>query len=108
LATCYAESTGRNPLKAAHSGRRKPSALLLRPFMDCKDLRQKFFNRERVEGVEYQHNDYVRVIDGEYKGSNGSLISLEAISPEPTFLVELDDGDDVEIRQSELNFISHG
>ena len=75
--------------------------------VDCKDLRQTFLNRERVEGVEYQHNDYVRVIDGQYKGRNGSLISLEAIAPEPTFLVELEDGSDVEIRQSQLSFISY-
>jgi hypothetical protein len=38
---------------------------------------------------------------------NGSLISLEAIAPEPTFMVELGDGGDVEVRQSQLNFISH-
>ena len=75
--------------------------------MDCKDLRQTFLNRERVEGVEYQHNDYVRVTDGPSKGRNGSLISLEATAPEPTFLVELEDGGDVEVRQSQLSFISH-
>jgi ribosomal protein S4E len=75
--------------------------------MDCENLRQTFLNRERVEGVEYQQNDYVRVTDGKYKGRSGSLISLEAIAPEPTFLVELEDGGDVEVRQSQLIFISH-
>jgi hypothetical protein len=75
--------------------------------MECKDLRQTFLNRERIEGVEYQHNDYVRVIDGQYKGRNGSLISLEAIAPEPTFLVELEDGGDVKVQQSHLGFITH-
>lgn len=75
--------------------------------MDCEDLRQTFLNRERVEGVDYQHNDYVRVTDGEYKGRSGSLISLEAIAPEPTFLVELEDGCDVEVRQSQLIFVDH-
>jgi hypothetical protein len=75
--------------------------------MDCKDVRQKFLNRERIEGVEYQHNDYVRVIDGQYQGYSGSLISLEAFAPEPTFLVELEVGGDVEVRQSQLGLISH-
>lgn len=75
--------------------------------MDCKDLRQTFLDPERIEGVEYQHNDYVRVIDGQYKGRTGLLISLEAIVPEPTFLVELEDGGDVKVRQSQLGFISH-
>ena len=71
------------------------------------DLRQAFFNRENIRSVEYRHNDYIRVIDGQYEGRNGSLISLEAITPEPIFLVELEDGGDVEVRQSELRFISH-
>lgn len=74
--------------------------------MNCKGLRQTFLNRERVEGVEYQHNDYVRVIDGQYKGRNGSLISPEAIAPEPRFLVEREDGGDVEVRQSQRSLIS--
>jgi hypothetical protein len=75
--------------------------------MDCEDLRQRFLNRKRVEGVEYQHNDYVRVTDGEYKGRSGSLISLEAIAPEPLFLVELEDGGDIEVRQSQLILVGH-
>lgn len=75
--------------------------------MDDVKLRQAFLNRESIAGVEYQHNDYVRVIAGQYRGKNGSLISLEAIAPEPTFLVELEEGGDVEIRQSQLCFISH-
>lgn len=75
--------------------------------MTSKDLNQAFLNRESVAGVEYQHNDYVRVIDGVNKGKNGSLISLLAIETEPTFLVELEQGGDIEVRQSQLCFISH-
>jgi transcription antitermination factor NusG len=71
------------------------------------DLRQAFLNRESIASVEYQHNDYVRVIDGQYKGITGSLISLEAVAPEPTYLVELEEGGDVKVRQSQLCFISH-
>lgn len=75
--------------------------------MNGKNLRQAFLDRERIVGVKFQHNDYVRVIDGPYTGMNGSLVSLEAIESEPIFLVELEEGGDVEIRQSHLGFINH-
>lgn len=75
--------------------------------MNSTDLGQAFLNRESVVGVEYQHNDYVCVIDGPYHGKNGSLVSLLAIETEPTFLVELEEGGDIELRQSQLCLISH-
>jgi hypothetical protein len=75
--------------------------------MSSRDLCQAFLNRESIVGVEYQHNDYVRVIDGPYCGKNGSLVSLLAVETEPMFLVELDEGGDIELRQSQLSFISH-
>jgi 4-hydroxy-3-methylbut-2-enyl diphosphate reductase IspH len=59
--------------------------------MNSKDLCQAFLNRENIAGVEYQHNDYVLVIDGPHQGKNGSLVSLLAIETDPTFLVELED-----------------
>lgn len=75
--------------------------------MNSKDLCQAFLNRETIAGVEYQHNDYVRVIDGPHTGRRGSLVSLLSSATEPTFLIELEEGGDVEIRQSQLSFISH-
>ena len=71
------------------------------------DLFQAFLNRERISGVEYQHNDYVRITDGRHQGKFGSLVSLLSAETEPIFLVELEDGGDVEIGQSRLCFISH-
>jgi hypothetical protein len=75
--------------------------------MNNNDLCQAFLNRESVPGVEYQHNDYVRVIDGPHRGKSGSLVPLVAIGTEPRFLVELEDGGDIELQQSQLCFISH-
>lgn len=75
--------------------------------MNNIDLCQAFLNRERITGVEYQHNDYVRVIDGPHQGKNGSLVSLLTIETEPRFLVELEEGGDIELRQSQLCFIAH-
>jgi ribosomal protein S4E len=75
--------------------------------MNHIDRCQAFLNRESVTGVEYQHNDYVRVIDGPHQGKTGSLVSLLTVETEPKFLVELEEGGDIEIRQSQLCFISH-
>ena len=46
-------------------------------------LCQAFLNRESIAGVEYQHNDYVRVIDWLYQGKAGlsSGYSLSKQSP---------------------------
>lgn len=71
------------------------------------DLSQAFLNRESIAGVEYQHNDYVRVTDGPHQGKHGSLVSLLDMKIEPIFLVETEEDGDVEIRQSQLCFISH-
>lgn len=71
------------------------------------DLCKAFLHRERIIGVEYQHNDYVRVTSGPHQGKFGSLVSLLSAAIEPIFLVELEDGCDVEIGQSRLCFISH-
>jgi len=70
-------------------------------------LCQAFLNRERILGLEYHHNDYVRVTDGPHQGKFGSLSSLLSAEIEPMFLMELEDGGDVEIAQSQLCFISH-
>jgi ribosomal protein S4E len=75
--------------------------------MDRNNLSQAFLNREAIAGITFQHNDYVRVIDGAHAGKNGSLVSLIATASEPRFLVELEQGTDAEIAQSQLRFISH-
>jgi hypothetical protein len=75
--------------------------------MNNNDLCQAFLNRESISGVEYQHNDYVRVIDGPHQGKSGSLVSLLATGTEPRFLVELEEGGDTELLQSQLCLVSH-
>jgi len=54
--------------------------------------------------VAYQHNDFVLVVCGEHAGSKGSLAYLISLSSEPTFILELESGSDVEIKQSELAY----
>jgi hypothetical protein len=69
------------------------------------DLASAFLDRVPIAGVDFLHNDYVRIIGGENFGNTGSLVTLLTLSPEPLFVVELESGLDVKIPQSELSLI---
>jgi hypothetical protein len=68
-------------------------------------LQEQLLRRLSCSSVRYR--PYVRVTDGPHQGKFGSLVSLLSAETEPIFLVELEDGGDVEIGQSRLCFISH-
>ncbi|XAL99354.1 hypothetical protein OT109_17460 [Phycisphaeraceae bacterium D3-23] len=51
-----------------------------------------WFEGESPPGGRFHHNDSVRILSGPHAGSFGSLISVEALDPEPTYLVELASG----------------
>ena len=64
-----------------------------------------FLGGETLQGVRYQHNDYVKVISGPHSGDTGSLISIEELGTDPLYLVELESQQDATIRQSCLELI---
>lgn len=66
-----------------------------------------FLARRALPGVRLQHNDYVKVISGAYVGDAGSIVSVEELGSDPEFVVELESGKDVRIRQSNLEFVVH-
>ncbi|MBB6341947.1 hypothetical protein HNP49_002115 [Pseudomonas fluvialis] len=72
--------------------------------MESVQLNQAFLSHTPISGVAYQHNDFVLVVSGAHAGSKGSLASLISLSPEPTFILELESGFDVEIKKSELAY----
>jgi len=64
---------------------------------------ETFFRGEASHGVNFGVNAPVRVTKGAEAGKTGSVISLEDLEPEPTYLVELgEDGRDIKIKQSDL------
>ena len=65
-------------------------------------LAQNFLDHTPIHGVEYEHNDFVRIVKGAYAGKSGSLVSVLGLEPEPQFVLELESGFDVEVFQSEL------
>lgn len=66
---------------------------------------QAFLDREAILGVTFMQNDYVRVVSGMLQGSFGSLVTILELEPEPLFVLELETGLDVNVRQSEIELI---
>ena len=66
------------------------------------DIAQAFLNHTPMPGVLFEHNDYVRIVDGPYAGQSGSLVTVIGLEPEPKFVLELESGFDVEILQSHI------
>jgi hypothetical protein len=69
------------------------------------DISQAFLNKQQIDGVEFMHNDYVRVVAGRFEDSLGSLVALLDVQPEPMFTMELETGVDVRVKQSEIQLI---
>jgi hypothetical protein len=75
--------------------------------MQQADLTQAFLSHIPIDGVEFEHNDYVQIISGIYIGKFGSLVTVLELLPDPKFIVELENGFDVEIFQSQLKAVIH-
>jgi ribosomal protein S4E len=67
-----------------------------------------FLDLKPIPGVALQHNDFVMVVGGEHIGDSGSIVSVENLADDPTYLVELEKfRGDALIRQSDLQFVEH-
>ncbi|MFZ3014304.1 MAG: hypothetical protein WA045_11410, partial [Nitrospira sp.] len=63
------------------------------------DQHNDFLEHKPIEGVRFEHNDSVRIVAGEHKGKNGSLVSIEELGEDPLFVRELVTGFDTRVRQ---------
>ncbi len=55
-----------------------------------------------IPGVRHYLNHWVLITRGEHAGTRVSIISLEGLDPEPTYLAELPDGTSILVEQSRL------
>jgi hypothetical protein len=67
-----------------------------------RNTQNDFLADRPLPDVAFEHNASVAVIDGEYVGKSGLIISLEEIGDDPAYLVELESGVEVLIRQTQL------
>jgi hypothetical protein len=66
------------------------------------DIGQAFLWQEYIVGVHFMHNESVTVTSGPHAGSQGSLVSLVGLEPEPEFTLEAESGKDIQVLQSSL------
>ena len=65
----------------------------------------KWLAGEVVENSMFKLNDDVKIISGNKYGAVGSVISLETVGTDPTYLIELVSGEDANVKQSEIEKI---
>lgn len=66
------------------------------------DHHNNFLAHKPIEGVGFEHNEYVRIVSGEHKDKRGSLVSVEELGDDPLFVLELESGFDIRVRQSQI------
>lgn len=67
--------------------------------------RELWYSGRPIVGVRFSANDPVEVCEGVHVGAEGAVISLEGLTPEPEYVVELGSGDDVLLPQSFLRLV---
>jgi hypothetical protein len=75
--------------------------------MNPSDIGQAFLNHTEIAGVRFMHNEYVEILQGKHSAQRGSLVTVLTLEPQPTFIMELESGFDVEVVQSFLRLVPH-
>ena len=57
---------------------------------------------KKVGNSEFSLNENVSIVFGDHAGKSGSVISLETNEETPGYIVELDSGHDVYVKQSDI------
>ena len=70
--------------------------------VDRGTLDDLWFSSQPIPGVAFGLNDSVRIKAGAYSGEMASVISLESLEPAPVYLVELANGTDLKVTESDL------
>ena len=71
--------------------------------MNQHELDKLWFSSRPIPGVAFGLNDSVQIKSGENAGALATVISLVALEPEPTYMVELGSGgDDMAVVESDL------
>ena len=70
--------------------------------MNHRGAGDRWLNGETVEGVRFGPKDPVEILGGSRDGQRGKILLLIALEPEPTYLVLLEIGTEIRVRQSSL------
>lgn len=70
--------------------------------MERKGAGDRWLSGQAVPGVAFAQRAPVEIVGGARDGQRGTVLLLVALDPEPAYLVLLETGGDVRIRQSNL------
>jgi hypothetical protein len=70
--------------------------------MERDEIDWRFMRREPVEGLAFLLGDSVDVITDPHRGATGSVIAVRELLPDPIYVVELGNGQEVHLAQSAL------
>lgn len=70
--------------------------------MDRQQIIDLWMQQENIPAASFRMNDSVEVVEGDLSGEKGCLISLIELEPEPMYLVEISDGSEVRLEESQL------
>jgi hypothetical protein len=70
--------------------------------MEHLGVGDRWLEGEAVEGVRFGHKQPVEIVGGSRDGQRGRILLLIALEPEPTYLVMLEIGAELRVRQSAL------
>jgi hypothetical protein len=59
------------------------------PRLSLTEAQDRWYSEAEIPGFRYRLNDTVAVAAGVHESEEAAVISLEALDPEPTYLVEL-------------------
>ena len=72
------------------------------------EIDEAFYAGKMLPALPFVANDSVDVVRGPHRGRGGAVISIEAMSPNPRLLVELEDGTDAVLDASSLRLVATG
>lgn len=70
--------------------------------MEHLGVGDRWLEGEAIEGVRFGPKQAVEIVGGSRDGQRGRILLLIALEPEPTYLVMLDPGTELRVRQSAL------
>ena len=74
--------------------------------MTTRGLGDRWLAGEAIDGVAYAQHTLVQVVEGSRAGARGIVLLLMSIEPEPRYLVQLESGEQVPIRETALLAVS--
>jgi transcription antitermination factor NusG len=69
---------------------------------NLKTCQKQFYDEKTTHQFKFKINDSIKILKGTFNNIIGTVISLETIKPEPTYLIETSTGKDIIMLESHI------